>query len=142
MCLSDLYSSMILEQKYFNDSARMCDEMHDRIVTINNYFYIARNTGNKIIGLLKADLRENSMITVYVIVVEREYRRHGIGKSLFNRLFNDIKHLIPVTVELYVNPVNSAIEFYKRIGFIKEGVIHHFYKSGESAFKMQLRLTK
>lgn len=135
--IKDLYYCMILEQKYFNDNPRMCDELHDRIILQNNYFYVCfLKKSRQIIGCLKSEKLGLGIFHITVIVVEKEFRRHGIAHNLIAQLISDTQC---TKLILYVSINNNcALRFYKNRGFKIVDTINNFFKSGLSAYKMIL----
>ena len=129
----EIFESLALEQRYFNDCARVCDEMHDRIVTNNNYSYVCKEN-KKIIGILKAEISGYKEITIVVLVVKKEFRRKGLGKLLLKRLLEDTKHY---KIFLYVSVKNEiAMSFYTKEGFKRVEIKTNFFKDKTNAFLM------
>ncbi len=76
------------------------------------------------------------------IAVLREYRRRGIGSALLEETIRVMKHVYKVeAVFLEVRVSNEpAIRLYKRYGFRVGRRIPHYYRDGEDAYVMVLRL--
>lgn len=92
-------------------------------------YYIVAIENNKIVGVLTAELqvklhRENMQCFVEDLVVDKEYRNRGIGKSLLQNAIDYAKSNNCDVVELttYLNN-EKAIKFYEANDFIK-----HSYK--------------
>lgn len=135
--VKDLYYCMLLEQKYFNDNPRMCDELHDRVVPQNNYFYVCfLKKSTQIIGCLKSEKLASDIVHITIIVVEKQFRRRGIAHNLITRLIFDTQC---AKLVLYVSASNDcALAFYHNQGFKIVSTINNFFKSGLSAYKMVL----
>lgn len=92
-------------------------------------YYIVAIENNQIVGVLTAELqvklhRENMQCFVEDLVVDKEYRNRGIGKSLLQNAIDYAKSKNCDVVELttYLNN-EKAIKFYEANDFIK-----HSYK--------------
>ena len=60
------------------------------------------------------------------LFVEREYRRHGIGRALLSRVAADAVALRSPMIELTMHADNPAREFYRRAGFeLIEPCVHY-----------------
>ena len=60
------------------------------------------------------------------LFVEREYRRHGIGRALLFRVAADAMALRSPMIELTMHADNPAREFYRRAGFeLIEHCVHY-----------------
>lgn len=81
---------------------------------------------DRIIGMLDADIHKNaqrSHCASFGMSILNEYRRRGIGRALLAELFLWSKqhHLKRIELEVFSNNL-SAIELYKKMGFLVEGV--------------------
>lgn len=66
------------------------------------------------------------------IVVDRAVRRSGVGKALFTALMQWARQRDAVRMELEVRERNnSAIYFYERLGFVRNGVRPRYYQVPE-----------
>ena len=76
------------------------------------------------------------------IAVLREYRRRGIGSSLLAETINVMKNRYDVeSIFLEVRVSNEpAIRMYKKFGFRIARRVPHYYRDGEDAYVMVLRL--
>ncbi|MFO7613953.1 MAG: GNAT family N-acetyltransferase [Bacteroidales bacterium] len=60
-----------------------------------------------------------------------EYRNRGFGAALLKEILNDI---IPLNKKIYLHSQLTAVKFYERYGFVKEGDI--FYEANIGHYKM------
>lgn len=59
------------------------------------------------------------------------YRNKGLGAALLSRILEDIK---PLQKTIYLHSQLTAVKFYERYGFVKEGGI--FYEANIGHYKM------
>lgn len=87
----------------------------------------------------KVDIRQpHCLITSFV--VDKEYRRHGIGEKLLqvcvekaNLHYSDIRY-----ISLNVRKSNyAAIDLYRKQGFKEIGTLTKYYEDGEDAYEMR-----
>ncbi|MBE7092682.1 MAG: ribosomal-protein-alanine N-acetyltransferase [Clostridiales bacterium] len=73
------------------------------------------------------------------IAVKKEYRGKGFGKMLMNALTEEAKeqNIKAMTLEVRVSN-KSAIELYKKFGFVEAGVRKKYYSDSEDALIMWL----
>lgn len=74
-------------------------------------------------------------VDIVNIAVSAFYRRHGVGKSLMNHMFDHVRQNGAKRVYLDVRPSNlAARKFYERFGFFQIGVRKGYYRNnGEDA---------
>jgi ribosomal-protein-alanine N-acetyltransferase len=66
------------------------------------------------------------------IVVEAGVRRNGVGKVLVSTLMDWLRRESITRIQLEVRARNrSAIEFYERLGFVKDGLRRRYYRDPE-----------
>lgn len=93
---------------------------------------IKADTNGQLIGFMVARIVPGTGIQpdaeIYNIAVLAEYRRSGVGRKLLNYLYSVLtKHNVS-SIWLEVRESNhSAIDFYKKFGFIIEVVRPNFY---------------
>jgi ribosomal-protein-alanine N-acetyltransferase len=76
----------------------------------------------------------NSSGHVIAIAVDPEKRRRGTGKTLMVETMNRLKRFGANNVWLEVRISNNdAIEFYKKLGFVKGGIVRGYYSDSEDA---------
>ncbi|TGC09226.1 GNAT family N-acetyltransferase [Methanolobus halotolerans] len=87
--------------------------------------------------------RMKKMCTVYSLVVDKKYRRQGIGKSLLQKGIREMELNDIDTVTLYVEVSNeSAIRLYRKIGFEIIGEVRDICSPGDRCYEMALDLSK
>lgn len=111
------------------DRLHMADYMNDP----DKLLVIAR-TEQAIIGLAAASTNWNGLALLEELSVDIDYRRHGLGKSLLDRIkeFAQARGLAGMTLETQHNNV-QACKFYERYGFEIGGFDRYVYKTFESA---------
>ena len=99
---------------------------------------LAAKTNNEIIGFvacLEAGAAYTSLNYKYIskkakkfvyidrIAIKKQYRRSGVGKSLYEIIFNYSEEFeLPIYCEVNTKPKNQAsLDFHKKIGFFKIG---------------------
>lgn len=93
---------------------------------------VAIDKDDKCIGFIwfTLDGTFNKYPYLHMIVVKKEYRNYGIGKSLL-QYFEEISAQGSSKIFLLVADFNNkAKELYMEIGYKYIGVIPHFYKDG------------
>ena len=77
------------------------------------------------------------------IAVHPDYRREGLGSRLLSTIIDLCKERDIERVCLEVKETNiSAIEFYKKSGFLQDGVRKRYYQNTYDAYLMSLDLKK
>ena len=101
--------------------------------------YLARVDG-KPVGLIGVRYEKTKKTEHIAILggfyVDPEFRGKGIGRKLLERAIEDLrKHPKITKIELRVNVLQTnAIELYKNLGFLEEGVIHHATKIDDTYY--------
>lgn len=77
------------------------------------------------------------------IAVHPDYRREGLGSRLLSTIVDLCKERDIERVCLEVKETNlSAIEFYKKSGFLQDGIRKKYYQNTYDAYLMSLDLKK
>lgn len=77
-----------------------------------------------------------------MLVVLKEYRRHKVGKKLFDEFVERVKDKVDKIV-LETEVINkAALSFYLRLGFFKTRKMSNYYLSGNDAYRLKLYLRK
>ncbi len=63
--------------------------------------------------------------------VLKPYRKRGVGAAILQQMLKD---LIPLGKTIYLHAQLSALAFYEKHGFVKEGAV--FYEAGIGHYKM------
>jgi ribosomal protein S18 acetylase RimI-like enzyme len=114
----------------FNDNTRP-DPDFIRDNWDNNIAYVAESEG-KLVGFLAGSKScqmhlGRNRFEVQSLYVEPEFRKHGIGKALLDKLVLDTEELGVGKITLQVHNDNkSAIEFYKSSSFKEAGYASNY----------------
>ena len=102
------------------------------IIQNKNSIAIGIECANKIVAVLLAEIKETSDISIikkrrfcYIedIVVDKNYRRKGLAKELFDDLKLRLKKINVQDIELVVWPFNKeAINFYESLGMSAKNI--------------------
>jgi ribosomal-protein-alanine N-acetyltransferase len=65
-------------------------------------------------------------VEIEYIIVDKQYRRQGIGKSLLNYIINNNTDTINITLEVKESNI-EAIKFYEKCGFEKVAIREKYY---------------
>lgn len=77
-----------------------------------------------------------------MLVVLQEYRRHKVGKKLFDEFIERVEESVDKIV-LETECINkAALSFYTRLGFFKTRKMSNYYLSGNDAYRLKLYLRK
>lgn len=89
-----------------------------------NTSFIAEKDG-KLVGFLIGFLSQSNSNEAYIhfVGVHPDYRKHSIGKHLYNQFFNVVKHNGRNIVRCITSPVNkTSIAYHTKMGFdIEDG---------------------
>lgn len=111
------------------------DRLHmaDYLTDPDKLLVIAR-TEQAIIGLAAANTNWNRLALLEELSVDIDYRRHGLGSSLVDRVkeWAQARGLAGITLETQHNNV-QACKFYERQGFKIGGFDRYVYKTFESS---------
>lgn len=103
--------------------------------------FLVAELHHSLIGFLVGTRIAQHKARILMLSVTKHHRRHQIGSSLLIRFLNDMRNYDITEVELEVRTTNhSAIDFYKKNGFIIKETIPGFYQNGEAAFTMSREL--
>ena len=113
------------------DNSYNCDMYSDKQIldffNINYYRVIVAKESDKIIGYICFSIifEECNLIK---IVVDKDYRKMGIGKKKENEMMNTCKENNVSKIYLEVREDNiSAISFYEKLGFEFENLRPNYY---------------
>ena len=105
---------------------------------------IAKKIGdNRIVGVceLIKNWYDVQAAFIHSLYVDKDFRSKGIGKKLLSEVINILKKESLESVELTVDPVNTAaINLYKRSGFILVRLEKNEYGKAVDRYLMRLRL--
>ena len=115
------------------------DILKNELESKNSLYFVAK-LNDEIIGFasIKIILDECELMN---IVTKKAYRKNGIGNLLLNLIINKSKELKLTKINLEVSNTNiTAINLYKKAGFIKVGLRNKYYNNENSAILMTLNL--
>lgn len=77
------------------------------------------------------------------VAVHKDFRGHGLGKMLVERVLRECRDGGADYVSLEVRPSNeAAIALYRRLGFVETGRRKRYYENGEDAILMEYIFTE
>ncbi len=141
-------SNLILREAEMWDIKAICDM--DKINFSNNWdeamlekMFTNRNTkiyvaemDNMVIGFIVLE-NEIDEVNISRVVVDSEYRNHGLGSKLIDCAFSWAKELKIDNVSLEVSNNNfTAKTLYEKLGFNIRRVRKSYYKDGSDAIEM------
>ena len=119
--------------------------------SIFTYYYFIKNwpeltvmayLDDKPIGCILGSIDKDNPRKAYIamLVVLKEYRRHKVGKKLFDDFILRVTDKVDKIV-LETECVNkAALNFYIRLGFFKTRKMSNYYLSGNNAYRLKLYL--
>ena len=76
------------------------------------------------------------------VAVRNDYRGHGLGRLLVERVLRECRDRGAEFVSLEVRPSNTAaISLYRGLGFVETGLRKRYYENGEDAILMECLIT-
>ena len=97
------------------------------------YLAVEDSSTDKLVALLDLEHeRWRDTATIWNIVVDRAYRRHGLGRELMNRAITWAceQSLRAIVLETQTNNM-AACRFYQAMGFKLCGLDDHFYSNDD-----------
>lgn len=100
-----------------------------------NGFLVVEDAGRNIIGTVVAIQTTGLALRVLILVVHSAWRGRGIGTQMVEML----KHvcfthgLRKITLEVRIDNIR-AMEFYRKLGFIRTGLIQNYYTDGSNGY--------
>ena len=99
--------------------------------------FLIAETDHTLIGFLIGVKTNPKTARILMLTVLPHYRKQKIGSALLSFFLKEIKQYHVTRIELEVRTTNqTAIQFYKKQGFIIQETLHHFYQNGEDAYSM------
>jgi len=121
---------------------------------LENYpdsFLVAKVNG-KVVGYIMCRVEDSIMISLPVRRIKRghvvsiavlpEYRGMGIGTNLLREAIKALKencHCVDVYLEVRISN-HKAIKLYRKLGFTVSHIKRGYYRDGEDAYEMSLKL--
>lgn len=95
--------------------------------------YVDKEVAGVILGNLK-----NSYGYIAMLVVERKFRKRGIGTFLVRKLLSVMKEKGALSVSLEAAISNkAALLVYERCDFFRERYFDNYYRNGEDAYRLR-----
>lgn len=94
---------------------------------------------DKMKHMFSAPTRVGHLISIAVL---EEYRGRGIGSALLQHTIDAMKNVykvVSIYLEVRVSNI-GAIRLYKKFGFKKARIVREYYRDGEDAYVMVLKL--
>ena len=139
--VNDIEQIVSLEEKYLGETlgySLLHQELNNPLA---KFFTVLVN--NNVAGYISAWVIDDT-IDVINLVVDEKYQRKGFGTALIHTLIalglekNDALEII-----LDVRCTNQkALNFYHKLGFEKIGERKAYYKNGDDAYTMLLKVAK
>ena len=137
----DLRAVLEIEYRCFPDPypLSLLDQLHR---SYPSGFIVAELNG-EVIGYAIGAMRWGGVGHVLAIAVDPPYRRRGIGSMLMMDLLDRLRANGAKKIRLEVRKSNlGAQQFYRSLGFHKEGEIPYYYEDGETAVLMGYELSR
>ena len=137
--LKDLGRIIEIEHNSFNADAFSEDTFLSLYRKCSDLFIVAEISG--IITGYMVTCNYWKKERVISIAVDPAYRRKGVGSTLVNFTFNQLRAFCINTLELEVRITNSeGIGFWKNFGFFTLKIVPDYYPDGTSALIMRKSL--
>ena len=131
----DLSAISEIEQLSFKDP--FPSYFLSQLAEANPDAFIVAVEGDKIIGYAVVDKWPDQEHLVSIAVIP-ESRKKGIGQTLLRVL---IEKMRPGSMRLEVRRSNtSALDLYRKNGFVQIGIAQGYYADGEDAIQMEKRI--
>lgn len=138
--MHDLASILRIEQKSFGVDAWPADLFKNYALRRPELFLVAQ-VGRRIAGYSITCVSARGVAEVDSIAVLPRYRGRGIAKMLLQRSIQKVRRIGVSAVTLMVRRENtSAIQLYRRLGFVRTATVKDYYEDGATAWRMRLAL--
>lgn len=138
MIRRDMPSVLAIE----NDSFEFAwsDEEFVRALRQRNCIGMVAELNEVVVGFMIYELHKNRL-HILNFAVHQDYRRHGVGRSMVDKLVSKLSYQRRSRILLEVRETNLAAQlFFKSLGFRAVSVLREFYEdSPEDAYVMQFR---
>lgn len=124
----DIENIAYLENKCFSSEGWSSQSILDGIKVAGRYFFVAVNGDNHLGHACITNICGEGEITN--VAIEEQFRRLGIGRKLMEKLIACGVEKGCNSFTLEVREGNQpAINLYKSLGFVSEGIRPHFYSN-------------
>ena len=127
----DIKSIIEIELKYLGET--LGDMLYSELNNPVAYFYTAE-LDEKVVGYVGGWIIDDSL-EIINLVVDEAYQRIGIGTKLIDTISN-VKKIKEIILDVRVTN-EQAINFYKKLGFMKINERKNYYKNGDNAFVLR-----
>ena len=116
------------------------DEDFIRCLRQRNCIGMVAESEGRVLGFMIYELH-NTRIHLLNFAVAAQYRRHGVGSRMVDKLVSKLSHQRRTRIALEVRETNLAAQlFFRQNGFRAVSVLKNFYEdSPEDAYVMQYR---
>lgn len=114
--------------------------------------FLVAKYNNKVIGYIMCRVEDSIVLSFPLRRIKRghivsfavlpEYRRRGVGSRLLKEAINALKeiyHCVDVYLEVRISN-HEAINLYRKFGFTVAQIKRGYYRDGEDAYEMALKL--
>ncbi len=140
--INDLSQIMSLEKTTFKNDSFSKETMEQLINNHTFFLKIVNNNDENIIGFIIVLEQERNTLNIINFLIKDDYRNTGLGSYLLNHVLMEIKKSkFFKRIILNVQTSNlRALKLYKNYNFriIKE--IDNYYRKGDNAYLMELKL--
>ncbi len=119
------------------------DEHYQHYIDISQFiaYGALNNKTNNMIGIIVVGIEEEGRLWIELLGVNKKFRRKGIARNLIDIAFKIGKLMKLRAVFVDVDDDNySALEFYKKVGFIDSGIISNYYYDKSNAIILRFDL--
>ena len=121
-----------VKENTLSDPSLVTDDDCESFLTKRGRGWVCE-TQNKIVGFSIADLQDHN---VWALFVHPAYEKKGIGKMLHDIMLNWYFSITTTTLWLGTSPHTRAEQFYRKAGWIENGV----HGKNEIKFEMTAKL--
>lgn len=106
-----------------------------KILDYKSHFLKVYVENNKIIGFVEYTVSVDEA-DIIAIIISQAYRHNGIGSQLMYAIIDE-KNIKKLNVEVREDN-KEAIDFYKKLGFIKIRIIKNYYQNTNAIFMIKM----
>ncbi len=105
--------------------------------------FVAQAITGEVVGAMSSFMPDPSTASITLLAIDQRYRGIGAGSSLLNAFLPICIGSGITKVQLEARVTNlSAIEFYKKKGFVPSHILPHLYNDGGDGLRMVLDLNR
>ena len=138
--LSDLKEIMEIERASFPRKQVYSKFRFERYSQKCPESFIVAESENEVVGYTIGKSK-NGSAEIISLAVKPSFRQKGIGRKLTNFLISFLKKRGVKEIFLEVRTINKiAISFYRNLGFKISKILKNYYRNGDDAYLMKLKL--